>query len=324
MIICVASSVSSACRTAFRHPSRRSAVPVRAQFRITGATSTESAAFFGTRRALHFLLAELMVVTSVFDHEARKRSYEILAELWSDGWPREEARRTKKGDSEAGCRRPAEQVAPRARGARAEPRTRSWTSNTPLSVRSPAGPSNANACDGKRPRHDDPVCRDADLFTVEIGTEDMPDIPPNDGGRVLILRLHVVVAAGTAFLVLGAAGIALHRHEDARRRLDVPHDVHDVAGVLFAKLQADLAVQLPVRERRRGRAGPSVGERELGSGAVIACDGPRASRRRRCERRPGQAGGPSLNRRIDPLRTRAGTPRGRLAERAAPRRSDST
>ena len=36
---------------------RRSAVPVRAQFRITGATSTESAAFFGTRRALHFLHA---------------------------------------------------------------------------------------------------------------------------------------------------------------------------------------------------------------------------------------------------------------------------
>jgi alkanesulfonate monooxygenase SsuD/methylene tetrahydromethanopterin reductase-like flavin-dependent oxidoreductase (luciferase family) len=25
---------------------------------------------------------ELMVVTSVFDHEARKRSFEILAEVW--------------------------------------------------------------------------------------------------------------------------------------------------------------------------------------------------------------------------------------------------
>jgi hypothetical protein len=64
----------------------------------------------------------------------------------------------------------------------------------------------------------------------------------NRNGRAAA-RLDVAVSAITAFGAGVLTGIALHRNDEFGFRFDAPHGIDEVAGVLGAKFQTELAAE---------------------------------------------------------------------------------
>ena len=64
----------------------------------------------------------------------------------------------------------------------------------------------------------------------------------NRNGRAAS-RLDVAVSAITAFGAGVLAGIALHRNDEFGFGFDAPHGIDEVAGVLGAKFQTELAAE---------------------------------------------------------------------------------
>ena len=91
------------------------------------------------------------------------------------------------------------------------------------------------------------------LVTDDLGAQRMGVSRRERGHRCGLVRgLHLRVAIGAALLVRALAGVALDRDIELRFRIEPPHHVDDVATVLRAELEAELAAVLAVRERTRG------------------------------------------------------------------------
>jgi hypothetical protein len=58
-----------------------------------------------------------------------------------------------------------------------------------------------------------------------------------------VARLDVAVSTVTAFGAGVLTGIALHRNDEFRFGLNAPHGLNEVAGILRAKFQTELAAK---------------------------------------------------------------------------------
>jgi len=96
----------------------------------------------------------------------------------------------------------------------------------------------------KRPFPDDLVVREYfHLVCVDFGSKIVGvSGVQNRNGRAAS-RLDVAVSAITAFGAGVLAGIALHRNDEFGFGFDAPHGIDEVAGVLGAKFQTELAAE---------------------------------------------------------------------------------
>jgi len=108
----------------------------------------------------------------------------------------------------------------------------------------PTGPSNDTASGPRDPSKTIWLSANTFISSASISARRSWVSPERRTGTgIAAARLDVAVSAITAFGAGVLTGIAFHRNDEFGFRFDAPHGIDEVAGVLGAKFQTELAAE---------------------------------------------------------------------------------
>ena len=121
------------------------------------------------------------------------------------------------------------------------------------------------------PFPDQPVIREYFHFVcIDFGAEIVGVSGSQNGNWGAAAWLDIAVSAIRAFGAGVLTGIAFHRNNELRFGFDAPHGIHEVAGILRAKFETELAAEFTGAQHGFVAGGTKQGEVRLNE---LGCEG---------------------------------------------------